>query len=103
VYVSSLYRSTIQIACWWSFQHTTDNLRWSCAPGPRRRQRQADSRSHHSQADSRNLNTYVNYAFGDESQQAMYGYESWRLEKLKQLKRQYDPRGKFNHLAPITV
>jgi hypothetical protein len=55
-----------------------------------------------SQTGSRNLNTYVNYAFGDESLQATYGYEPWRLEKLRRLKRQYEPMGKFNYFAPIT-
>lgn len=44
---------------------------------------------------------YVNYAKGSESQQAMYGYESWRVERLKQLKRKYDPSGRFSFYAPI--
>ena len=48
------------------------------------------------------LNSYVNYAFGDEGLKAVYGYEPWRLEKLRRIKRQYDPRGKFNFFAPIT-
>lgn len=55
-----------------------------------------------SQAGSTNLNTYVNYAFGDEPLQATYGYESWRLDKLRLLKQQYDPNGKFNYFVPIT-
>lgn len=44
---------------------------------------------------------YVNYAKGSESMQQMYGYESWRVERLKQLKRKYDPRGRFSFYAPI--
>ncbi|KAK1774772.1 hypothetical protein QBC45DRAFT_424029 [Copromyces sp. CBS 386.78] len=44
---------------------------------------------------------YVNYAKGSESQQAMYGYESWRQERLKQLKKKYDPKGRFSFYAPI--
>ncbi|KAK3901903.1 6-hydroxy-D-nicotine oxidase [Staphylotrichum tortipilum] len=45
--------------------------------------------------------TYVNYAFGDESLEAMYGYEPWRLEKLRGLKRKYDPENRFRFYAPI--
>lgn len=46
---------------------------------------------------------YVNYARGDESMEEMYGYEDWRLEKLRGLKKQYryDPHGRFNFYAPI--
>ncbi|KAF2870121.1 hypothetical protein BDV95DRAFT_74340 [Massariosphaeria phaeospora] len=47
------------------------------------------------------LNAYVNYARGDESMEAVYGYEPWRLERLRRLKREYDPLGRFNYYAPI--
>lgn len=47
------------------------------------------------------LVAYVNYASGDESVEAVYGYEAWRLEKLRRLKREYDPFGRFNFYAPI--
>lgn len=50
-----------------------------------------------------NLGAYVNYAHGDESQQATYGYEGWRLQKLRVLKKRYDPTGKFNFFEPIRV
>ncbi|KAK3400789.1 hypothetical protein B0T20DRAFT_459588 [Sordaria brevicollis] len=46
---------------------------------------------------------YVNYAKGSESVQQMYGYEGWRVERLRQLKRKYDPRGRFSFYAPIKV
>lgn len=49
------------------------------------------------------LNAYVNYAFGDETLPEMYGHESWRLEKLSRLKKQYDPLGRFNFYAPIDL
>lgn len=49
------------------------------------------------------LNAYVNYANGYESQEALFGYEPWRLEKLRKLKREYDPDGKFGYYAPIMV
>ncbi|KAF4628137.1 hypothetical protein G7Y89_g10017 [Cudoniella acicularis] len=49
------------------------------------------------------LSAYVNYANGDESQQAVYGYELWRLQRLKGLKETYDPQGKFNFFEPIKV
>ncbi|KAI0521823.1 FAD binding domain protein [Xylaria bambusicola] len=45
--------------------------------------------------------TYVNYAFGDETKQNWYGYESWRQDRLKALKHKYDPLGKFSYYAPI--
>jgi hypothetical protein len=42
------------------------------------------------------LEAYVNYALGTESQEALYGYEPWRLEKMRRLKREFDPNGKFS-------
>lgn len=48
------------------------------------------------------LVAYVNYARGDESVEAVYGYEPWRLEKLRRLKKEYDPFGRFNYYAPIS-
>lgn len=44
---------------------------------------------------------YVNYAYGDESLQELYGCESWRQNRLKALKTKYDPTGKFSFYAPI--
>lgn len=44
---------------------------------------------------------YVNYARGDETTEELYGYEPWRLERLRSLKSEYDPHGKFNFFAPI--
>ncbi|RYP12603.1 hypothetical protein DL765_007234 [Monosporascus sp. GIB2] len=44
---------------------------------------------------------YVNYAHGDELLQSMYGYEPWRLERLRNLKAKYDPRGLFNHFNSV--
>lgn len=43
----------------------------------------------------RKLTTYTNYAFGDESLESQYGYEPWRLQKLRALKKAYDPQNKF--------
>ena len=57
----------------------------------------------HSGEPGRNLNAYVNYAFGDETQEEVYGYEPWRLQRLQDLKRKYDPMGKFNYYEPIAV
>lgn len=47
------------------------------------------------------LHCYVNYAHGDESLEALYGYEDWRLWRLRRLKAKYDPFGKFGYYAPI--
>ena len=49
------------------------------------------------------LRAYVNYANGDESQESVYGYEEWRLRRLRALKRVYDPEGRFNFYEPIKV
>lgn len=47
------------------------------------------------------LHAYVNYANGDEGLEAMYGYEGWRLDRLRALKGDYDPLGRFSWYAPI--
>ena len=47
------------------------------------------------------LRAYVNYASGDESQEAMFGYETWRVQRLRNLKKKYDPLGRFNYYGPI--
>jgi hypothetical protein len=45
-------------------------------------------------------NRYVNFATGDEPKEELYG-DSARLEKLKALKKKWDPMGCFNHYNPI--
>ncbi|KAL8638635.1 MAG: hypothetical protein Q9228_004227 [Teloschistes exilis] len=49
----------------------------------------------------RPLNAYVNYAYGDETVEQMYGYEPWRVQKLKSLKKRYDPQNRFRFYNPI--
>lgn len=44
---------------------------------------------------------YVNYAMGDEPLEQIYGYEPWRLERLRNLKKKYDPSNKFRYYIPI--
>ncbi|XDG06196.1 hypothetical protein ABKA04_005811 [Annulohypoxylon sp. FPYF3050] len=48
-----------------------------------------------------NMHTYVNYAFGTETKEQMYGFEDWRQKKLLDLKNKYDPNRKFSFYAPI--
>ncbi|KAI4093259.1 MAG: hypothetical protein LQ339_007737 [Xanthoria mediterranea] len=48
------------------------------------------------------FNAYSNYANGDETLEQIYGHESWRLEKLRRLKRKWDPNGSFRFFNPIT-
>lgn len=45
--------------------------------------------------------TYVNYAFGEEGVKNWYGNDAWRLQRLRALKRKYDPKGRFSFYAPI--
>ncbi|KAK5675709.1 hypothetical protein LTS10_011809 [Elasticomyces elasticus] len=47
------------------------------------------------------LSAYINYASGFESQEALFGYQPWRLEKLRALKREYDPEGRFSYYAAV--
>ncbi|KAH8645772.1 putative FAD-dependent oxygenase [Xylariales sp. PMI_506] len=47
------------------------------------------------------LHAYVNYAHGDETLQEMYGYEPWRIARLKSLKHKYDPGNRFRFFGPI--
>ncbi|KFZ11853.1 hypothetical protein V502_07373 [Pseudogymnoascus sp. VKM F-4520 (FW-2644)] len=49
------------------------------------------------------LNAYVNYAHGDERVGGWYGHEGWRIERLRGLKRKYDPENRLGYYAPIGV
>ncbi|KAL8947996.1 MAG: hypothetical protein Q9222_005778 [Ikaeria aurantiellina] len=49
----------------------------------------------------RKRTTYPNYANGDETLESVYGYESWRLERLRGLKNKYDPHNRFRFYNPI--
>lgn len=47
--------------------------------------------------------TYVNYAAGHdyETLESIYGYEPWRLDRLRSLKATYDPENRFRFYSPI--
>lgn len=48
------------------------------------------------------LQQYVNYGHGSKDPpEALYGYEPWRLEKLRGLKDKLDPEGCFNGYQPF--
>lgn len=51
--------------------------------------------------DPAHLKAYVNYAHGDESPQEVYGWEKWRLEKLKKLKKEWDPENRMRYYVPF--
>lgn len=51
--------------------------------------------------DDGGTHAYVNYAFGGESAEELYGKEPWRLEKLRGLKKLYDPEDRFRFYAPF--
>ncbi|KAJ5087692.1 hypothetical protein N7456_011308 [Penicillium angulare] len=48
-----------------------------------------------------NMYSYVNYAAGNEGPKSWYGYEPWRLERLRALKEKYDPHHRFSFYAPF--
>jgi hypothetical protein len=47
------------------------------------------------------IRAYVNYAYGDETTEQLYGGEEWRHQQLRALKMKYDPEEKFSFYAPI--
>ncbi|KAJ8106177.1 hypothetical protein ONZ43_g7152 [Nemania bipapillata] len=47
------------------------------------------------------LRAYVNYADGDEPLPAVYGWDDWRLEKLRKLKAEWDPKNTMRYYVPI--
>ncbi|KAK1691064.1 hypothetical protein BDP55DRAFT_724625 [Colletotrichum godetiae] len=47
------------------------------------------------------LRAYVNYAHGIESLEAVYGWDEWRLEKLRELKAKWDPQNRMRFYNPI--
>ena len=51
--------------------------------------------------DPDHLRAYVNYAHGSESLQEVYGWDEWRLEKLKSLKSKWDPENRMRFYVPI--
>lgn len=51
--------------------------------------------------DPAHLRAYVNYANGDESLQEVYGWEGWRLERLRKLKKRWDPKNAMRYYVPI--
>ncbi|KAI4117113.1 MAG: hypothetical protein LQ345_002587 [Seirophora villosa] len=55
----------------------------------------------HAGQPGRQLNAYVNYASGNETVEQVYGHDDWRLEKLRRLKGEWDPRDRFGFYHPI--
>lgn len=55
----------------------------------------------HNGEPQRPLNAYVNYAYGDETLEQMYGHEPWRRQKLRTLKKKYDPMNRFRFYNPV--
>ena len=53
-------------------------------------------------AGGQELHAYINYAHGHESLEEVYGHEKWRLEKLKGLKKKWDPENRFRFYSPIS-
>ncbi|KAH6896807.1 hypothetical protein B0T10DRAFT_526182 [Thelonectria olida] len=55
----------------------------------------------HEATGRRDMRVYLNYAFGNESPKEWYGSAGWRQQKLRRLKRKYDPKGQFSFYGPI--
>lgn len=54
----------------------------------------------HTATGRKTMHAYVNYAFRDTSEE-MYGEEKWRQQRLRTLKKKYDPHNRFSFYAPI--
>ncbi len=55
----------------------------------------------HAASGEEEMRVYVNYAFGDENVKQWYGVETWRQQKLRGLKKKYDPKGMFSFFGPV--
>ncbi|KAK8050255.1 hypothetical protein PG994_011985 [Apiospora phragmitis] len=95
-----------------AYPFRTDNLlvapvmRWQHSGGPELTQQAVDLGTElrsiiHEATGEPELHTYVNYAFGDETQKNWYGYEQWRQNRLRGLKQKYDPQHRFSFYVPI--
>lgn len=51
--------------------------------------------------DPAHLRAYVNYAHGTERLEEVYGWDEWRLQKLRSLKAQWDPENRMRYYMPI--
>ncbi|KAH7025021.1 uncharacterized protein B0I36DRAFT_387406 [Microdochium trichocladiopsis] len=51
--------------------------------------------------DAEKPHSYVNYAMGDESVPEVYGEDPARLQRLRALKREFDPMNRFGFYSPI--
>ncbi|KAJ5233168.1 hypothetical protein N7468_006124 [Penicillium chermesinum] len=49
----------------------------------------------------KDFRAYINYAYGNETFEQIYGAEKWRQDRLHFLKKKYDPENKFGFYAPI--
>lgn len=80
----------------------------SYVPGTTQRDKEAEGLGNrlrgilHKASGRDDLHAYVNYAYGTESSKECYGPEKWRQDKLKELKKKYDPNGRFSFYAPIS-
>ncbi|KAJ4359758.1 uncharacterized protein N0V89_000314 [Didymosphaeria variabile] len=50
-----------------------------------------------------NKHTYVNYAVGTENFNQLYGYDTARVQRLKALKKMYDPENRFGYYNPVPM
>lgn len=57
----------------------------------------------HEASGREDFRSYVNYSYGDEDDEQLYGSEKWRQCKLQALKKTYDPEEKFSFYAPIKI
>jgi hypothetical protein len=47
------------------------------------------------------LQVYINHAFGSETAEQLYGYEPWRLERLRAVEKEWDPYLKSSWYMPV--
>lgn len=57
----------------------------------------------HKATDRNAVRAYVNYGYGNEKNNELYGDEDWRLRKLQALKMKYDSKERFSFYHPIKI
>ncbi|KAL9123291.1 MAG: hypothetical protein Q9187_000163 [Circinaria calcarea] len=84
-----------------AYPHRSDNILVSLDAAAISWAKETKEVFHAGDEPGRKETAYVNYAFGDEPIEQIYGYEPWRLQRLSALKKKYDSKNRFRYYNPI--